>query len=235
MTNKSKSPGSGAERTPDWPWGCHDELTLCQLILCPLSQGFSLWGCLCVTVCLQVITSWFGLFEVDNTSIYVSSSRVKERRCKLLFWRVCRPYPCAQIKLMTNLFTILPALQIDSFTLWRVSKCTTINLKMHLYQKEDPVEAEGRPTWSSARGSAGSGQPEMCWCHVLPVRPSFVSVATGGTWHHCIFYNLSCPCAALHYSLGAWQPDAALCHALCARKTRRILLLSFKTLLSADS
>lgn len=45
---------------------------------------------------------------------------------------------------------------------------------------------------------------------------------------------------SLHYSSGAWQPDELLCHALRARsgveeRTHRIPLLSFKTLLSADS
>lgn len=44
------------------------------------------------------------------------------------------------------------------------------------------------------------GQPEMCHCHVLPVHPSLYSVATGGTWRHCIIYNLSCGCVSLHYS-----------------------------------
>lgn len=73
ITNNCGVPRTGAERTPDWPWGCHDELTLCQLILSLLNQGFCLSGCLCVTVCLQVITSWFRLFQVDNTSVYISS------------------------------------------------------------------------------------------------------------------------------------------------------------------
>lgn len=42
MTNEPDNPRTRVERTLDWPWGCHDELTLCQLILCPLNQGFSL-------------------------------------------------------------------------------------------------------------------------------------------------------------------------------------------------
>lgn len=42
MTNKPDSPRTHVERTLDWPWGCHDGLTLCQLILCLLNQGFSL-------------------------------------------------------------------------------------------------------------------------------------------------------------------------------------------------
>lgn len=75
----------------------------------------------------------------------------------------------------------------------------------------------------------------MCRSHALPVHPSSYSAATGGTGHHCIIYNLAFRCMSLHYSSGAWQPDKALCHARCARKRRRILLLSFKTLLSADS
>lgn len=85
-----------------------------------------------------------------------------------------------------------------------------------------------------------TAQPERCQCHVLPDHRPLSSVSREGTWHCCIIENPSRRCASLHHSSGAWRLDEPLCHALRARsgvgeRTRRIPLLSFKTLLSADS
>lgn len=152
ITNNCGVPRTGAERTPDWPWGCHDELTLCQLILSPLNQGFCLSGCLCVTVCLQVITSWFRLFQVDNTSIYIiSRENSYDLIWSVVYLQICippkkdsanlyldgllalfsaqnQPYPLCWWQISLSLYQ---PFRIIVFLVWCVSKCTVINFKIH--------------------------------------------------------------------------------------------------------